>query len=167
MITSSGCSRRKARDLRKVDYLSIARRDTMLPAKLLRFVALFMIAGGVMISVFSIALGEMRVALLLIFPVFYAEGAIPTIGIAMLFLGMVVLFISFFIASASSREGTYARTTGPDQISQEDGLSTKVKGGGVLLIGPIPIVFGSDWKMAITAIVLTILLLGIVLLFLI
>jgi uncharacterized protein (TIGR00304 family) len=153
--------------LRKVDYLSIVWRIAMLPAKLLRFVALFMIVGGVMISVFSIALGEMRVALFLIFPMFYAEGAIPTIGIAMLFLGMVVLFISFFIASTSGSEGAHARTTEPDQSSEEDGLSTKVKGGGVLLIGPIPIVFGSDWKMAITAILLTILLLGIVLLFLI
>jgi uncharacterized protein (TIGR00304 family) len=85
----------------------------------------------------------------------------------MLFLGMVVLFISFFIASTSGSEGAHARTTEPDQSSEEDGLSTKVKGGGVLLIGPIPIVFGSDWKMAITAILLTILLLGIVLLFLI
>ena len=42
---------------------------------------------------------------------------------------------------------------------------TEVKGGGVVLIGPIPIIFGSDMKWASIAIVLAIILIVVTLVF--
>ncbi len=39
-----------------------------------------------------------------------------------------------------------------------------IKGGGVILIGPVPIVFGSEGKYAVIAITMTILLMVLVLL---
>lgn len=43
-------------------------------------------------------------------------------------------------------------------LSHMDGAGPKVKGGGVVMIGPIPIIFGSDAKWATVAIILAIVL---------
>lgn len=43
-------------------------------------------------------------------------------------------------------------------VSRESGTKTEVKGGGVIMIGPIPIIFGSDAKWASVAIALAIVL---------
>ena len=43
-------------------------------------------------------------------------------------------------------------------ISRGSGTKTEVKGGGVVMIGPIPIIFGSDAKWASVAMVLAIVL---------
>jgi uncharacterized protein (TIGR00304 family) len=59
------------------------------------------------------------------------------VGLALVFIGMGILVV----ASILSRTG--------------DG---QVKGGGVVLIGPIPVVFGSDAKWATVAILLAIVL---------
>lgn len=52
------------------------------------------------------------------------------IGIALLFLGIMLIFIGF-LASASS--------------------GARVEGGGVVLIGPIPIIFGTSGRAALLA----------------
>jgi uncharacterized protein (TIGR00304 family) len=43
-------------------------------------------------------------------------------------------------------------------LTQARKEGTQVKGGGVIMIGPIPIVFGSDMKWASVAIILAIIL---------
>ncbi|HXW94800.1 MAG TPA: DUF131 domain-containing protein [Nitrososphaerales archaeon] len=43
-------------------------------------------------------------------------------------------------------------------LSQARKEGVEVKGGGVIMIGPVPIIFGSDMKWASVAIVLTIVL---------
>ena len=69
-----------------------------------------------------------------------------TIGIIAVLAGVLVIALAWFLGrgSSGSEEGEEGRT--------------KVEGGGVLLIGPIPIVFGSDAKWASVAIVLAIIL---------
>jgi uncharacterized protein (TIGR00304 family) len=42
--------------------------------------------------------------------------------------------------------------------SRESGTKTEVRGGGVIMIGPIPIIFGSDARWASLAMVLAIVL---------
>ena len=61
-----------------------------------------------------------------------------TLGFVLVFLGLALVMVSIV---GSAKKG-----------------NTDVKGGGVVLIGPIPIVFGSDAKWAVIAIVLSILL---------
>lgn len=65
------------------------------------------------------------------------------IGMVIILVGFVLVFLATAMSGGQSREGE--RRTG-------------VKGGGVVMIGPIPIVFGSDAKWAAVAIVLAILL---------
>lgn len=43
-------------------------------------------------------------------------------------------------------------------LSGSGGTKEGVKGGGVVMIGPIPIVFGSDWRWASVAIALALVL---------
>ena len=64
-----------------------------------------------------------------------------TLGILFVFAGFAVIFVAMFL-SASSKPSTEG----------------KVRGGGVVMIGPIPLVFGSDMKWASVAIVLALVL---------
>jgi len=64
------------------------------------------------------------------FAVFYA------LGVALIFAGIVVIIAAIIIASARS-----------------DGKG-KVKAAGVIMIGPIPIIFGTDKKSVKTVLVL-------------
>ena len=69
-------------------------------------------------------------------------------GLALVLVGFAVVAVSLLFGGRGGESGR-----------------TEVKGGGVVMIGPIPIIFGSDAKWASVAIVLAIVLvlLGIVL----
>jgi uncharacterized protein (TIGR00304 family) len=71
------------------------------------------------------------------------------IGIGIIFVGFLVVLLA---------------TVASGKLSEEGERRTEVKGGGVILIGPIPIVFGSDAKWASIAIALAIVLVVIALL---
>jgi uncharacterized protein (TIGR00304 family) len=71
------------------------------------------------------------------------------IGIGIILVGFLVVFLA---TAASGRS------------SEERERRTEVRGGGVIMIGPIPIVFGSDAKWASIAMVLAIVLVVVVLL---
>ena len=64
-----------------------------------------------------------------------------TMGILFVFAGFAVIFVALFLSATS-------------KLSTEG----KVRGGGVVMIGPIPLVFGSDMKWASVAIVLALVL---------
>jgi len=70
------------------------------------------------------------------------------IGVAIILAGFLVVFLALMMARGPSKSGE---------------RRTEAKGGGVILIGPIPIVFGSDAKWMSIAIVLTILMIILVL----
>jgi len=68
-----------------------------------------------------------------LYPVF----DLAALGILLVFAGFAVILVAM-ILSASAKPSTEGR----------------VRGGGVVMIGPIPLVFGSDMKWASVAIVL-------------
>ncbi|MFQ6136781.1 MAG: DUF131 domain-containing protein [Candidatus Hydrothermarchaeales archaeon] len=51
-----------------------------------------------------------------------------TLGIVVVIIGMLLIFVGILLQSLSSISGA----------------KSEVRGGGVILIGPIPIVFGTD-----------------------
>ncbi len=68
-----------------------------------------------------------------------------TLGVIVIVLGFLVIFITTVVSARSrKRDGDESRT--------------ELKGGGVVMIGPIPIIFGTDSKWASVAIILAILL---------
>jgi uncharacterized protein (TIGR00304 family) len=71
------------------------------------------------------------------------------LGIAIILVGFLVVFLATVMSGRSSEE--------------REG-EARVRGGGVIMIGPIPIVFGSDARWASVAMVLAIVLIAVVLL---
>ncbi|MDH7509044.1 MAG: TIGR00304 family protein [Methanomassiliicoccales archaeon] len=118
----------------------------------IRLVSLAMILSGILLVVYGIASGEMQVALFLIFPVIYGTGILSLISLLLIFIGFFLTFLSFAIPPERI-EVPYETMEMERPCSEE---KPHVKGGGVVLIGPIPIIFGSDAKMAVIAMVLAI-----------
>jgi uncharacterized protein (TIGR00304 family) len=67
-----------------------------------------------------------------------------TLGTLVIIAGTLLVFMATIFAS---------RSRGDDEEKE-----IEVKGGGVIMIGPIPIIFGTDPKWAVVAIVLAIVL---------
>lgn len=82
-----------------------------------------MMAAALVLIAASVLLGEARVALLLFIPVIYGGGVLLALGILLFLAGFLLLFFIPFYEQDTRVEKSY---------------------GGVVFIGPIPIVFGSD-----------------------
>ena len=67
-------------------------------------------------------------------------GALTVIGMSLILFGVVILILAFFLASFKRGEGG------------------KLSGGGAVIVGPIPIVFGTDKKALKTVLLLSIVL---------
>jgi len=88
------------------------------------------------------------------------------IGSLLISFGMLLIFLGFLVIAI----GTPGTITGQEDIEREHGAPVhgtgikpektrpEVKGGGVIMIGPIPIIFGTDRRSAETAIILAIIL---------
>ncbi|MDI6691409.1 MAG: DUF131 domain-containing protein [Candidatus Bathyarchaeota archaeon] len=77
---------------------------------------------------------------------------IYSLGIALVFVGIFIVLLAFLLLFYSS-----AKETG------------KIKGGGALIIGPFPIIFGTDKEsvrtVLILSIILTVLLIAVMVIF--
>jgi len=127
----------------------------------IRLISLSMIVSGILLVIYGITSGEMQVALFLIFPVIYGTGIVGLISILLIFLGFFLAFLFFAIFPHPIEEPYEPMEIEQPQMEKK----SRIKGGGVVLIGPIPIVFGSDARMAIFAMVLAIIMILFILLF--
>lgn len=98
---------------------------------------------GIAVLLVALAEGDASVALVVIIPIVYGGGAL-------LVLAILLIFAGFLLLSLSSVQRV--RQEGPPADNE-----VKKEFGGVVLIGPIPIVFGSaralrgTWAMAALA----------------
>ena len=71
------------------------------------------------------------------------------------FLGFISIFIAIilFMFGFASKLPSSNLNCHKENVNQTH-KGTSAKSGGVILIGPIPIVFGSNWKIAVLMIVL-------------
>ena len=76
------------------------------------------------------------------------ELSLANIGLILVVLGFVIALIAVFLLAIRAR-----------------GTSGQTRGGGILFIGPIPIIFGSDKESVRTLVTLAIVLMVIVLIF--
>ncbi len=122
-------------------------------------------AAGIGLIGLAVAQGDADVSLFLVFPVFSGSSGTFVLGTAFILLS----FVSGFILLAMGQ----AEVAGMDVQKTLDGASgarrqTKTRYGGVVLLGPVPIAFGSDQKLAlamlVVGIVVALALLGVLLL---
>lgn len=104
----------------------------MVPSRTLRYLGIALMAVGAMALIAAVATGEAKFALVVIVPVIYGSGALVGGAILAIFAGVFLLFLSFG-SHDPAVEGK------PNESSSR----TKNEWGGVILIGPVPIVFGS------------------------
>jgi uncharacterized protein (TIGR00304 family) len=65
-------------------------------------------------------------------------GTLYASGIALILIGVLIIIVAIVLISVSSAKG-----------------EGEVRGGGVVMIGPIPIIFGTDKKSLKTAVLLS------------
>jgi uncharacterized protein (TIGR00304 family) len=126
----------------------------------LRWLGISAMIAGAFLLAYAVFLDEVAVALVLIFPVIISTGAIGATAMLLLFLGFLTLVLSYF--SLGEEGGDPLDGTGRENEGKGRGSGF----GGVVLIGPVPIIFGSDRRMALIAAGLAIMVLAIVILML-
>jgi uncharacterized protein (TIGR00304 family) len=112
---------------------------------------------GIVLLGYSVASGEGTAGVVVFIPVFYGSGLFAFLGVLCIMAG---LFLGFFGIAKGLGEAREFEDTRESQSPQPTRPRTQksIKGGGVVLIGPIPVIFGSDAKTAIVLVVLAIIL---------
>ncbi len=112
------------------------------------------ISAGIILLAAAVLRGELTFALFVVFPVFFGTGPFALFGIMSLFAGIFLLFFAFATRSDESAP-PHANEAKPFQPPREE---PRARAGGVILIGPIPIVFGTDAGMTKAMLILAIIL---------
>ena len=95
--------------------------------------------------------GEAEGGVFIIFPFIAGSGVFPLLGFIFIFIAILLLMFGFTRNIVPFESDLESDDFPPKK-------KTTVKGGGVVLIGPIPIVFGSSWKIAVILMVVAIVL---------
>ena len=94
----------------------------------------------------AISSGEVKGGFFVVFPFLVGTGIYASLGILLIFLAFVMLIFGI-LESFKGEDFEIEPTEMPEK---------KVEGGGVVLIGPFPIVFGTNSRIALILIVLAI-----------
>jgi uncharacterized protein (TIGR00304 family) len=124
-----------------------------------RTAAALTLAAAVAVLAYGVAVGDLNVALVVVFPVVYGTGPVGFVGIALLMLTVFLWFAGTARAAVdAARETPWTRDAHAPPVSSrgdERGSSwdeepgRRTRGGGVIMLGPIPIVFGTDKRTAL------------------
>ena len=88
------------------------------------------------------------------------------LGILMVLAGAFLIAIAISTSSRQQQDSEYIEHTHHETHPESENRSnTRVRGGGVIMLGPIPIIFGSDKSSAQSSIILAIILILLALMF--
>jgi len=122
-----------------------------------------MFLGGLVLIAYAVATGEAEVSLFLIFPVFSGSSGLFLLGTLLMVMSFIVGFAMLAMGQVElqAAQALSWKTDEPQTRAE----APKKEFGGVVLIGPLPIAFGSSRAMAlfmlVLGIVVAIVLLGI------
>lgn len=131
----------------------------------IRALSVLALLVGAGILVFAVWTGRAEVGLLVVVPFVVGSGPVTLAGVGLLFVGLTGLFFSL-----GSRRPTGARRRMAEPMDEDldpDGGGNGAEGGfeagGVVMLGPIPIVLGTDRRAALLALLVGVLvLLGVI-----
>ncbi len=109
--------------------------------------------GGMCLIAASVATGEADISLVVVIPVISGTGGVFLLGMLLIVAGLVLSFAFMAMGRdgwADHQEPGRANESG---LHHAGGEKREVKYGGVVLIGPVPIAFGSNKKIAVTMLV--------------
>lgn len=116
----------------------------------LKRLSLLFFIGCFLFLLIGVLTEEIKVGFFLIFPFFIGTGIFAALGVVFIFIAILFLIFGFFTTMSD-----YSDLELKD--SSELNGKKKLKTGGIILIGPIPIVFGSNKKIVIVMLILLIL----------
>lgn len=127
------------------------------------WIPIAMFVGGLVLIASAVATDEAEVSLFLIFPVFSGSSGLFLLGTLLIVLSFIIGFLMLAMGQMELQTSGAWPGTMPEPRSGTKPV--KKEYGGVVLIGPVPIAFGSSRTMAlfmlVLGIVLAIILLGI------
>lgn len=103
---------------------------------------------GIAILGYSVSQGEGNASIFLFIPVFYGSGLFAFLGVLCIMGAMILGFIGFAERAVTKDRNGSKPSQNPSGKPQKS-----TKGGAVVLIGPIPIIFGSDPKTALVLVI--------------
>ncbi len=118
---------------------------------------------GILFLGYGLFIGEVTVGLIVFIPFVMSTGLLSFLGIICLFLGM----LTFFFVASSLPWQKYQRPQDwqYEADSMQQSVEKNVETGGVIFIGPIPIVFGSNKKITKYMIIASIIILFFIVLY--
>lgn len=106
-----------------------------------RGAALLAVAAGAALLGYAVLSGEARAGVVLVFPLVVGSGPASLAGVLLLFAGLALWMLGGGAPPARGGEATPA--------SSELAPRRRARGGGVVLVGPVPILFASDRRAAL------------------
>ncbi|MFQ6060005.1 MAG: DUF131 domain-containing protein [Thermoplasmata archaeon] len=122
--------------------------------KKLKWAAIGSILFGVVLLALGAYYGQGEFYILLFIPVYKGTGVLSLVGGLLIFVGIVLGMVHFF-RSYVPYPYEQTPTTSPTRREREGAapVQPRVRHGGVVFLGPIPIVWGSDARMTLFAII--------------
>jgi uncharacterized protein (TIGR00304 family) len=115
--------------------------------RILRTLGLVLLLAGVIATLLGVQTGDIQIGLAFFFiPYLLSSSWVGGLAILLIFAGIVVLILDAFTAI----NGQAYQAEGGEKRSAD---RSKTKMGGVVLIGPIPLVFGSSNRAAMLALI--------------
>ena len=119
--------------------------------------------AGVACIVVAAVSGDAQVQLFIIFPVVSGNSLLFILGVLLIVASFILGFV-LAVTSMTEAEPIPSLGSTSGSTAQTDGMpQKKTRFGGVVLIGPVPIIFGSDRKMAWIMLLVAIVLISVVL----
>lgn len=116
------------------------------------WVAPVLFAAGIAFLALAFARGEATLSLVVIFPVITATGPWAVLGVLLILASFVAGFFALTRRMTAPVQGAEAPEAGAPPSTPER------RWGGVVFLGPLPIVFGSDARVATAMLILAIVL---------
>jgi uncharacterized protein (TIGR00304 family) len=114
----------------------------------LKVISFICFITGIIFFIIGFLLGDVKAGFFIVFPFFAGSGIYSFAGFILIFLAFIFFIFSFPMTSIDKEFS--------ENLSKNK--KTTLKGGGVILLGPIPIVFGSSWKITIALMIIAIIL---------
>lgn len=113
------------------------------------FLSLLSLVVGIVFFYLGFINGEVEAGIFFIFPFISGSGIYS-------FLGLVFIIISIFLFLFGFTNFSLKEDFQQENYEPKSSRKTSIKGGGVVLVGPIPIVFASNWKIAAVLMIIAI-----------
>jgi len=111
-----------------------------------RYLGPALFIGGVAALAYALIQGEAALNLFLVFPIVTASGPWGFLGIVLIVAGFAAFFFTW--PSWGEIPQTSVRATAVPPPPTATAATPSRRWGGVVFLGPVPIVFGSDAKVA-------------------